>query len=158
MKIKFKKIHGGAVIPTKGSEFAGCWDVTCTNIISSKDNDIVVAELGFAIEIPTGYVAVLVPRSSFTASQWLVQNSPGQIDSDYRGMCCYKFRALPIGVKNIGTFFKPNYKFVYPEFPYKVGERIGQMYLRKIIPLEFEEVTKLSTTKRGSGGFGSTNK
>ena len=46
---------------------------------------------------------------------------------------------------------------IHQRLHYKVGDRIGQVYLEEVIPIEFEEVKKLSETKRGTGGFGSTN-
>lgn len=151
MKLKFKRLHMNAEIPKQGTEFSGGWDVTSTNI-EKEAEDFVVCKLGFALEIPNGYKLTLVPRSSLTKTKWILQNTPGLGDSDYRGEYQYRFRALPL----CGTLI--NNSFEYPEFPYKEGERIGQIYLEEVIPLEFEEVDELSDTSRGEGGFGSTNK
>lgn len=152
MKIKLKKLHPDAVIPKQATELAGGWDVTVTEIIQTE-KDFVICKLGFALELPKGYKLTLVPRSSLTKTKWILQNSPGLGDADYTGEYQYRFRALPIIVPNtMGELTE------YPKFPYEVGDRIGQVYLEEVIPIEFEEVEELSSTKRGTGGFGSTNK
>jgi len=159
MKVKFKKINSNAVIPKRATEFAGGWDVVATEIIQ-QDIDFVICKLGFALQLPVGYKLTLVPRSSFTNYKWILQNSPGLGDQDYLGEYQYRFRALPIDVeeKIDGYGLTPYYKLIYPQFPYKVGDRIGQVYLEEVISIEFEEVEELSTTIRGDGGFGSTDK
>lgn len=151
LKIKLKKLHPNAIIPKQATEFAGGWDVTATEIIQEAD-DFVICKLGFALELPIGYKLTLVPRSSLTKTKWILQNSPGLGDADYTGEYQYRFRALPL----IEDLFV-DYIIDYPEFPYKVGDRIGQVYLEEVIPMEFEEVDELSETERGEGGFGSTN-
>ena len=60
-----------------------------------------------------------------------------------------KFKCLPVFQQN-------NNEFEYDEFPYKVGERVAQMYIEKVNEFEFEEVKELVNTTRGTGGFGST--
>ena len=149
MKVKIKKLHPNAVIPKQASEFAGGWDVVTTEIIQ-QDIDFVICKLGFAIELPVGYKLTLVPRSSFTNYRWILQNSPGLGDQDYLGEYQYRFRALPVKKSRY------NDELGYPIFPYKVGDRIGQVYLEEVIPIEFEEVKELSDTIRGDGGFGSS--
>ena len=151
MIVKFKKLHPNAVIPKQATELAGGWDVTCTEIVQESP-DFIICKLGFALQPPVGYRVILVPRSSFTKTKWILQNSPGLGDADYLEEYQYRFRALPISNNILGTAFN------YPEFPYKVGDRIGQIYLEEVIPIEFEEVEELSQTERGTGGFGSTNK
>jgi dUTP pyrophosphatase len=168
MKIKFKKIHPNAVLPKQGSEHACGWDVVCTEIIE-LDKDCVQCKLGWAAEIPIGYKLVLVPRSSFTKYKWIQQNSPGQGDADFRGEYSYVFRAIPtnvyidLGEDSNGDYYHPrmvavvdSVRMEYPDSPYKVGERIGQVFIEKVIELEPEWVDELSETVRNEGGFGST--
>jgi len=152
MKVKIKKLHSEAVIPKQATEFAGGWDVVVTEIIQ-ESKDFVICKLGFSLELPKGYKLTLVPRSSLTKTKWVLQNSPGLGDADYTGEYQYRFRALPIG---IGWNNKAEYCLTYSKFPYSVGDRIGQVYLEEVIPIEFEEVEELSTTERNTGGFGST--
>lgn len=150
MKLKFKKLHKDAQIPKQGTEFSGGWDVTATSI-ETEGYDFAICKLGFALEIPNGYKLTLVPRSSLTKTKWILQNTPGLGDSDYRGEYQFRFRALPETVSLISA------NLMYPEFPFKEGDRIGQIYLEEVIPLEFEVVDELEESVRGEGGFGSTN-
>lgn len=147
MLVKFKRLHPDASIPEKATKLAGCWDVKATEIIQ-ESNDFVICKLGFALGLPENMELVLVPRSGFTKTKWILQNSPGQGDPDYLGEYQFRFRALPTSI--VGHFLS------YNEFPYKVGDRVGQAYLREIIPIEFKEVEELSPTERGDKGFGST--
>lgn len=149
MNVKIKKLHPNAVIPKRASELAGGWDVVATEIIQESD-DFVICKLGFSLQPSPNCKITLVPRSSLTKTKWIVQNSPGLGDEDYRGEYQFRFRAIP----EINVL---KHSFWYPEFPYKVGDRIGQLYIEEVIPIEWEEVEELSTTERGEGGFGSTN-
>lgn len=151
MKLKIKKLHPNAVIPKQTTELAGGWDVTCTEIVQESP-DFIICKLGFALQPLAGYRVILVPRSSFTKTRWVMQNSPGTGDADYLGEYQYRLRALPIRNNVLGTAFE------YPEVPFKVGDRIGQIYLEEVIPIEFEEVEELTETERGTNGFGSTGK
>ena len=153
MKIQIKTLDKNTVIPKQATEFSGGWDVTVTRI-EKKSEDLVVCYLGFALGIPKGFKATFVPRSSLTKTNWILQNSPCLGDSDYIGEYQLRFRGLPEYATN-GVYI---FKFKYPEFPYVVGDRVGQMYVEEVIPIEWEEVKELEQTKRGDGGFGSTNK
>jgi dUTP pyrophosphatase len=66
-----------------------------------------------------------------------------------------RFRAIPSDTKDdmLGNWYLD-----YENFPYKAGDRIGQMFLEKVINIEFNEVKELSETERGEGGFGSTGR
>ena len=97
--------------------------------------------LGFATEIPPGYRGILVPRSSATKYAWAMLNSPGVIDEDFRGEWIMVLSSI------IGP---------HAYFPWKKGDRVGQIYFEKKLPIEFNNVDGLSDTERGDGGFGST--
>lgn len=170
MKLKFKKLHVNAKLPIRSTKYSGGWDVVCTRIERPND-DFAICYLGWSVEIPTGYRLMLQPRSSFTATQWVQQNSPGLGDPDYRGEYQFRFRAMPIGITGMldigdrgqGPFvgaweLENNLSLTYPNFPYEEGDRIGQIYLEPIIPIENEWEEELSNTERGEGGFGSTGK
>lgn len=157
MKIKINRITNDVKLPTKGTEEAACYDLYAYDIETYGNQAIV--HLGFSTEIPKGYKAVIVPRSSFTKTNWVLQNSPAQIDSDYRGPWMLKFRAIPKGGSiELNQWEQTNIEVSYPSFPYEVGDRVAQMYIQEVIPFEFEEIDELSTTARGEGGFGSTGK
>lgn len=97
---------------------------------------------GIALAIPRGYEMQIRPRSGLSSKSGVtVLNTPGTIDSDYRG-------EIKVILINLG---KEN--FIVTE-----GQRIAQMVLCPIVRAKFEEVNELPYTKRGKGGFGSTGK
>ena len=97
---------------------------------------------GFRVEIPLGYEVQIRPRSGLALKYGIsLPNTPGTIDSDYRG---------PLGVALIN--FGPA--------PYIIqhGDRIAQMIVAPVVQARFEVVDHLSDTARGEGGFGSTGR
>lgn len=110
-------------------------------IILNK-NDIVLIPTGLFIEIPEGYEAQIRSRSSLALKNGIFcLNSPATIDSDYRGelkIILASLTDVPFTINN--------------------GDRIAQMVFAKVEKISFEEVNSLSSTERGEGGFGSTNK
>lgn len=105
-------------------------------------NKSIGCRLGFKTAIPRGFYAQVVPRSGLALKYGLtIQNSPGTIDSDYRG----EWVAIIHNNSN-----KPYYLFD--------GEKICQFIIRKEIPIKLNRVDSVNETKRGDGGFGSTGK
>ena len=97
---------------------------------------------GLSVAIPSGYEIQMRPRSGLAAKHGLTcLNSPGTIDSDYRG-------ELKVILINHGA----------EAFTISRGERIGQMVLAPVTRLVWETVDSLDETDRGSGGFGSTGR
>jgi len=97
---------------------------------------------GLSIALPEGYEAQIRPRSGLAAKYGLtVLNAPGTIDADYRG---------DIGVILINLSPEP--------YTLQPGERIAQMVIASFEQAQWEAVTSLSETQRGSKGFGSTGK
>ena len=97
---------------------------------------------GLTIALPQGYEAQIRPRSGLAARHGVtVLNAPGTIDADYRG---------EIGVLLINHGDAP--------FPIRRGERIAQMVVAAVARVELVSSGPLPTTKRGSGGFGSTGR
>ncbi len=95
---------------------------------------------GFAIELPIGFEAQIRPRSGKALRQgFTLVNSPGTIDADYRGEV--GVIAINLGQETI-TISR--------------GERIAQMVIAPVIQASITEVTELSATERGGGGFGHT--
>jgi len=107
-----------------------------------KPNSSELIPTGLQIAIPEELEIQIRPRSGLAAKESIgVLNSPGTIDSDYRG-------ELKIILFNHGK----------EDFIINNGDRIAQMVLVPIIKMEFEEVDSLPDTVRGQGGFGSTGK
>ncbi|MEI2806681.1 dUTP diphosphatase [Albidovulum sp.] len=101
-----------------------------------------VVPTGLRIEIPEGYEVQIRPRSGLALKHGLsLPNTPGTIDSDYRG---------PLGVLLINLGAEP--------FVIGHGERIAQMVVAPVVQAEFAEAAALGATDRGTGGFGSTGR
>lgn len=143
INVKIKLLHEDSKMPKKAHETDACYDVYATDLTYKEDGSIVY-DLGFATEIPKGYVGIIVPRSSFTKTNWIMQNSPAQIDSSYTGSWKIRFRVLRTDIAT--------------PFPYRVGDRIAQITFSKVPTINFEVVEELSDTERGDGGFGSSGK
>ena len=95
---------------------------------------------GLFVELPDGYEAQVRPRSGLALKNGVtVLNSPGTIDSDYRG----EIKIILINLSNETTIIN-------------TGERIAQLIISKYEKVSFKEVDELNETKRGEGGFGHT--
>ncbi len=101
-----------------------------------------MVETGLSVAIPEGYEIQVRPRSGLAAKHGLTcLNTPGTIDSDYRG-------EIKVILINLGA----------DAFTIKRGERIAQLVLAPVTRLAWSEVEELGTTERGAGGFGSTGR
>jgi deoxyuridine 5'-triphosphate nucleotidohydrolase len=151
LKIKLQKVTEDARMPIKGSEHAAAYDVYAHSI--TEANGKVTVGLGFKTEIPKGYKGIIVPRSNLTKFYWVLNNSYGVIDSDYRGEWMDIFTSLKEGK----TISQSTYQDIKSEeFPYAVGDRVAQIYFEEVLPISFDIVPELEVSERGEGGFGST--
>ena len=97
---------------------------------------------GLKVAIPEGYEIQVRPRSGLAIKHGITMlNTPGTVDSDYRG----ELKVIVVNLSNEAYTIEPN-------------ERIGQFVLNKIEQIEFIEVEELESTERGEGGFGHTGK
>ena len=165
MKVNIKRLNENAVIPTYAKHGDAGMDLTATSK-SYDDHGNVVYGTGLAFEIPVGYVGYVFPRSSNAKKDLILSNSVGVIDSGYRGEVIFKFKSR-LNFPTFWTLIKMIFKRprttrtnnVFPiESTYRVGDRIGQIIIMPIPQVEFNEVDELSSTDRGTGGFGSTDK
>ena len=138
VKIKFKKVHPHAVVPSYAKKGDAAMDLYAAEFLKDKWGNYVYLT-GVAIEIPPGFVGLLFPRSSVSRTCLSLANSVGVVDSGYRGEIMLKYRHL-------GD----------PNQIYKTGDRVGQLMVIPYPQIEFIEAKELSTTERGDGGFGST--
>ena len=101
-----------------------------------------VVPTGLRVEIPPGHEMQIRPRSGLAVKHGItLPNTPGTIDSDYRG---------PLGVALINLGAEP--------FTITHGERIAQIVIAPVLQARFELTESLSETARGAGGFGSTGR
>jgi dUTP pyrophosphatase len=142
IKLKVKKLNKLAEIPQYQTEEAAGFDLHSVEDVVIAPNERKLIGTGLSFEIPKGYEIQIRPRSGLAYKHGItVLNSPGTIDSDYRG----EIKVLLINHSN-------------ESFEIKVGERIAQAVIQEVIQVTFEEVEELNDTARGAGGFGSTGK
>jgi len=144
VKVLVKKLNPKVQLPsykTKGSSGMDLMAFIESKIIIAPNSSALVPT-GLSVAIPGDCEIQIRPRSGLAAkSNITVLNTPGTVDSDYRG-------ELKIILFNHGN----------KEFVVNHNDRIAQMVLVPILKIEFEEVDVLPDTLRGSGGFGSTGK
>ena len=102
--------------------------------------EIKLISTGISVALPSGYEAQIRPRSGLALKHGITMvNTPGTIDSDYRGV-------ISLIMTNLGK----------EPYPIKRGSRLAQMVIQEVIRADFEEVTELDVTARAHGGFGHT--
>ena len=140
MKLKIKKLKNEAQIPSYQTKEAAGFDLHSIEDAVLKPGERKLIGTGLAFEIEYGYEVQIRPRSGLAYKHGItVLNTPGTIDSDYRG----EIKVLLINHSN-------------DAFEIKKGDRIAQAVVAPVIQAEIVEVEELSETKRGEGGFGST--
>jgi len=165
--VKIKFTGNLKKLPKKGSDGAAAYDVyadiehteklqptliytyrgkngdsgTGLKAVTIKPKSVVRIDLGFKIQLPKGYEAIITPRSGLALKHMItVVNTPGTIDEDYRG----EVGAIMV---NHG---KEDYVVMH-------GDRIAQMKINKLDKVNLKE-GEINETRRGSGGYGSTGK
>ncbi len=144
IEIKLSRLpHGEALpLPRYASEDAVGLDVTAAEEMLLQPGERHAVATGFAIEIPRGYEVQVRPRSGLAMKHGITcLNTPGTIDSDYRG-------EVKVILINLGQ----------EPFEIRRGERIAQLVPAPVLRADFVEASELSDTERGSGGFGSTGR
>lgn len=145
MEIKIKRLHENAIIPKYATIGSAGFDFHSVDDIIIYPGETALVKTGLSFEIPINYELQVRPRSGMSLKTKLrVSNSPGTVDSDYRGEIC-------IIMDNIDI--KSNHRIPYE---IKKGDRIAQGVICPIIQVTFEEVNKLNETERNTGAFGST--
>jgi dUTP pyrophosphatase len=137
----FRLPHGeGLPLPRYASEDAVGLDVTAAEDLTLQPGQRHAVATGFAIEIPRGYEVQVRPRSGLAMKNGITcLNTPGTIDSDYRG-------EVKVILVNLGQ----------EPFEVRRGERVAQLVPAPVLRADFVEARELSGTERGTGGFGST--
>ena len=144
IKVKIKKLNSKVKVPKYKTDGSSGVDLEAfiENPIIVEPNSSKLIPIGISLSIPQECEVQVRPRSGLAAESSIsVLNTPGTIDSDYRG-------EIKVILFNHGN----------EQFVVKNGDRIAQMVLVPIFKFQFEEVNELTQTIRGSGGFGSTGK
>lgn len=140
--VRIKRLpHGeGLALPCYATEGAAGMDVLAAEDVTLAPGGRHAVATGFAMAIPSGYEVQVRPRSGLALKHGIsLPNTPGTIDSDYRG-------ELKIIMINLSAY----------DFPIARGDRIAQLVLAPVTLAAWEEVAELDDTARGEGGFGST--
>ena len=144
IQIRIKRLpHGeGLPVPAYATDGSAGLDMVAAEDVTIAPGERHAVATGFAVAIPPGYEIQVRPRSGLALKHGVTcLNTPGTIDSDYRG----EMRAILI---NHGR----------EPFAVKRGERIAQLVPAPVLRAAFHEVAELEDTARGAGGFGSTGR
>lgn len=139
-KIKIKKLDRRAFLPAKGTPDSAAYDLYATEFVDIYPGETVSVGTGLSMEIPKGWRGDIFSRSGLAKRGLVVANSPGKIDSDYRG----EVRVL-LHNNRLGETIR-----------IEIGHRIAQFEISPVYDIKFEETQELSMSARGSHGFGST--
>lgn len=141
LPVKFAKTALEAVIPSRGRFGDAGYDLTSLEDLILQPFERKLIRTGIAIELPAHYAGLVIPRSGNAINKGLsLVNTPGLIDSNYRG----ELKVIAINLDS--------------QEPIQIskGDRIAQLVIIRVEDVEFEQVDALSETERGSGGFGSS--
>ncbi|MEY2713267.1 MAG: hypothetical protein RLZZ217_85 [Planctomycetota bacterium] len=142
VRIEWKRLSPLARIPAYQTSLAAGMDVhaAITEPMLLEPNRVVLVPTGFALAIPEGFEAQVRPRSGLSTKHGVtVPNAPGTIDADYRG-------EVMVALINLGR----------ADFTVEPGMRVAQLVFAPVARADISEVAELSSTERGTGGFGST--
>jgi len=150
VEVLLKKLHPDAEFPTKATEGSGLFDVYAIEDTWLGEPFPVKVRTGLSLELPSGYELEIRPRSSLSGKGILLLNSPGTLDSDYRGELFVLLMKI--------TTIESTTQQTSSSYQIHKGDRIAQIKVNKLVPTAFREVDSLSVTDRGEKGFGSTGR
>ncbi|OSS42865.1 Deoxyuridine 5'-triphosphate nucleotidohydrolase [Desulfurella amilsii] len=137
--IFFKKLNPTAILPDYQTQGSSGMDLRSIETLDLGINEIKLVSTGLAVEIPQGFEGQIRPRSGLALKGVTVLNTPGTIDSDYRG-------EIKIILANFGKEY----------FHIQKGDRIAQLVIVPVVKVYVAETKEFNYTERGSNGFGST--
>jgi len=152
MQLQFMRLAHGEGLPTPYYATAGAaaMDICAAEDVKIEASSNAMVSTGFAVAVPDGYELQVRPRSGLAFKHGImVTNSPGTVDSDYRG---------EIKVLLSNTRRHTSYAILDGDFVIRRGDRIAQLVLAPVTRAEVVEVSELDETERGAGGFGSTGR
>ncbi len=147
VRIRIKRINknfNDIPLPSYSTEGSSGMDIRAAvdDFVLLKEKEIALVPTNLSVEIPEGYELQVRPRSGLSVKHGIgILNSPGTIDSDYRG-------EIKIILFNFGS----------GDFRINRGDRIAQIVLNRFYKAVLDETAELNNSSRGSGGFGHTGK
>jgi dUTP diphosphatase len=141
--LRFRRLSAAARPPAQAHDGDAGYDLHAAEALTLAPGERASVGTGVAVAIPDGQAGLVLPRSGLAARNGIsVVNSPGLIDSGYRG----ELRVLLLNTDRADAFT------VEP------GDRIAQLVVVAVATPQLEEVAELDETTRGAGGFGSTGR
>ncbi len=140
MTLRFKRIHPDAVLPAYAHPSDAGMDLKSVADVVIPRGGRALVPTGLVVLLPPGYEAQVRPRSGLALKHGVtVLNSPGTVDSGYRG-------EIGVILANFGA----------ADFAVKTGDKIAQLVIAPVTQPQVEEADVVDETDRGAGGFGST--
>lgn len=140
MTLSFKRVHPDAILPAYAHPSDAGMDIRSVESLVIPAGKRALVKTGLVINLPPLYEAQVRPRSGLALKQGVtVLNTPGTIDSGYRG-------EIGVILMNLGE----------SDFEVKTGDRIAQLVIAPVTQPTIVEATEIDETDRGAGGFGST--
>lgn len=141
MRLPVRRLRPDAIVPTRAYDGDAGLDLHAADAVTIAPGERATVPTGIAIELPRGHAALVLPRSGLAARHGIaLVNSPGLIDSGYRG----EIRVLLLNTDREAAF------------SCAAGERIAQLVVVAVAPAEPVAVVELGASARGDGGFGSS--
>ena len=141
IEVPVRRLREDAVLPSQAYEGDAGLDLVACESLTLEPGERGIVPIGIAVEIPDGYAGFVQPRSGLAAEHGIgVVNSPGLVDSGYRG----ELRVVLLNTDR--------------EAPFEVrpGMRIAQLVVAPVASVRLVEVDELATSERGPRGFGSS--
>ena len=187
VKVKCWRENKNIPLPKYAKDGDACCDLYAQSIEYDEQLDRYIVHTGLHIALEKGYECQIRPRSSLTKTEFYIANTPGIVDSGYRGeiLVVFKSRVSNKLFKLLNNYInildkinndcihthihqklyniKNDYTRLFNDncFPFKEGDRIAQLLIQKIPTIEWNEVDSLEDlgqTERGAGGYGHTGK
>jgi len=141
--LRVQRLDPAATLPSHAHEGDAGYDLYALEPVDLGPGERAMVPTGIAVEIPDGHAGLVLPRSGTAAKHGIaIVNAPGLIDSGYRG----EVRVLLLNTDRSAPFHAD------------AGDRIAQLVVVRVETPAVEEVTALSATQRGEGGFGSSGR
>lgn len=141
MTLRVRRLHPAAALPDRAHDDDAGLDLRALEPVTLEPGERGSVRTGIAVELPAGHAGLVLPRSGLAARHGVaLVNAPGLIDAGYRG----ELRVLLLNTDRYARFEAP------------AGARLAQLIVIAVATPLVREVTELSTSARGAGGFGSS--